>query len=59
MYTWIIFISLLINRCGCMREIDFHEQTVIEKFINELKPVNSEWSREACTCDDGPTDAYG
>ena len=43
-----------------MRELEFHDPIVIANFNNEdQKEKTIEWDRDTCTCDDGPTDAYG
>ena len=43
-----------------MRELDFHDSTVLARFNNEDQTNKKiEWNRDTCTCDDGPTDAFG
>ena len=48
-------------RCGCLREIEYHDSDVIERFKNEnLKEnINDVWNRETCTIQSGPTNAFG
>lgn len=48
------------NKCGCLRELEFHDPSVKAKFDKEEPQARViEWNRDICTCDDGPTDAFG
>ena len=46
------------DKCGCLREVYFHDPGVINRFTRN-ETIYKEWQRDTCTCDAGPTDAYG
>ena len=44
-----------------MREIEYHDSDVIERFKNESikENTNAVWNKETCTIPSGPTNAFG
>ena len=52
------FINSINFRCGCLREVEYHDSDVIERFKNDNVKENV-WNRETCTIQSGPTNAFG
>lgn len=57
--------KICIIRCGCLREIEFHDKGVIERFNNNATKRKTkgdeidDWDRETCTIASDLTNAYG